>query len=119
LRQEAIARGESGFWPWLLQRVTAVLLIYGLVVHLVATHIFAIGEISFDNVQERLQSWFFIITDFLLLASALFHGLNGLRMVLLDYWFAGRSRWALDAVLILVGLGMFAYGTWALLAWIG
>lgn len=119
MRQEAIARGESGFWPWFLQRVSAVLLIYALLVHLVATHIFALGELSFANVEQRLQSWFYVITDFILLGAALFHGLNGLRMVLLDYWFAGKNRIGLDALLVIVGLGTFAYGAWALLVWIG
>jgi succinate dehydrogenase hydrophobic anchor subunit len=110
---------ESGLWPWLVQRLTAVLLIYALAVHLVATHIFAIGELDFANVAGRLDSWFYIVTDFILLGASLVHGLNGLRMVLLDRWFRGGSRYFLDAILVLVGAGMFAYGAWGLWAWLG
>jgi hypothetical protein len=40
-------------------------------------------------------------------------------MVLLDRWFRGGSRYFLDAILVLVGAGMFAYGAWGLWAWLG
>jgi succinate dehydrogenase / fumarate reductase cytochrome b subunit len=115
-----LGRGrESGLWPWLVQRITAVLLIYALAVHLVVTHIFNLGDISFANIDQRLESWFYIVTDFILLGASLVHGLNGLRMVLLDRWFRGVSRYALDFVLVVLGVATFAYGAWGLWAWLG
>lgn len=111
--------GKGGMWLWLIQRISAVVLFYGLMVHLVATHIFSIGELSYDNIGDRLASGFFIVTDILLLAACIFHGLNGTRMVLLDYWFKDASSrrilgWALTAF----GVAFMAYGTWALWPWI-
>ena len=38
---------RGGMWAWLLQRVTAVVLIVGLLTHLVATHIFNLGHLSY------------------------------------------------------------------------
>lgn len=119
MRQAVVQRGEGGMWPWLLQRITAVVLIYALAVHLVVTHIFNLGELTFANVDERLESWFYLVTDFALLGASLFHGLNGLRMVLLDYGFRGGRRVALDIVLVVVGVATFVYGTIGLWAWIG
>ena len=43
-------------WPWLLQRVTAVILLLGLAVHLFALHIVNLGSLSYDNVAGRLAS---------------------------------------------------------------
>jgi succinate dehydrogenase / fumarate reductase, cytochrome b subunit len=106
-------------WLWLLQRVSAVVLLVALITHIVATHLFNLGKLSYDNIGQRLMSGFFITIDILLLAAAVFHGLNGTRMVLLDYWFAERRRrrW-LDAALLVVGVAGFAYGLWALWPWI-
>ncbi len=117
-----VARVDSqrgGAWLWLLQRVSAVILLVGLLTHLIATHIFNIGELSYDNIAERLQSGFFITIDILLLAASVFHALNGVRMVLLDYFFSERSqRRVLDVALLLFGLAAFVFGLWALWPWI-
>jgi succinate dehydrogenase / fumarate reductase, cytochrome b subunit len=119
MRAAQIDRQHGGMWLWLLQRVSAVILLVSLITHLVATHLLSIGKLSFDNVAQRLASAFFISMDILLLAAAIFHALNGTRMVLLDYWFAERrSRRILDAVLTVFGVAAFGYGLWALWPWI-
>lgn len=116
---ERVGRQKGGMWLWLVQRLTAVFLLFGMMVHLIATHIFAIGELSYDNIGDRLQSVFFIVVDILLLGSVVFHGLNGARMVLLDYFFKERAqRRFLDAFLVAFGLAFFVYGVWALWPWI-
>jgi succinate dehydrogenase cytochrome b556 subunit len=116
---ERVDRQKGGMWLWLLQRATAVVLLVGLMTHLIATHIFNIGQLSFDNIAHRLQSVFFITIDILILAAGIFHGLNGARMVLLDYTFKQRSRRrVLDAFLIVFGVAFFGFGLWALWPWI-
>ena len=112
-------QGAGGMWAWLFQRVTAVLLLFGLVVHLSATHIFAIGKLDFANITDRLGHTFFLVVDVVVLAAGLYHALNGARMVVLDYWLAGRTgRLTFTVVLWVVGLAVFAYGLWALWPWI-
>ncbi len=118
MRQETITEHEGGMWPWLFQRITAVVLILGLAVHLFALHIVDLGSLNYANVADRLTSVFFMVVDFSLLAAGLFHALNGLRMVLLDYGFRGGRRVALNAGLWVVGLGFFVYGVWALWPWL-
>ena len=118
MRQETISEHAGGMWPWLFQRITAVVLIVGLSVHLFALHIVNLGSLSYDNVAARLASGFFVAVDFALLGAGLFHALNGLRMVLLDYGFTGGRGAALSVVLWVIGLGAFVYGTWALWPWL-
>ena len=120
-RMSGAVLGEStgGVWAWLFQRITAVYLLYGMAVHLISTHILAIGKLDFGNIADRLGSTFFVVTDVLLLAAVLFHALNGARMVVLDYGLAGRTgRLTFTVVLWLVGVGVFGYGLWALWPWI-
>jgi succinate dehydrogenase cytochrome b556 subunit len=119
LDRKQLNEARGGVWGWLMQRVTAVVLIVGLGTHLVATHILNIGELSYDNIAARLAAVFFIVIDVGLLAAAIFHGLNGLRMVLLDYfWKARRQRLVFAYLLWAFGIAFFIFGLWALWPWI-
>jgi succinate dehydrogenase cytochrome b556 subunit len=120
LKAEAVAAHKGGMWAWLFQRITAVLLILCLALHLTLTHILNIGELNYANVANRMAHASLTAVDLILLAAGIYHALNGLRMVLLDYWFGPRRRAvALSIVLWVIGLGAAAYGTWALWPWIG
>ena len=107
-------------WSWLFQRITAVLLIVCLAIHLSLTHIANIGEIDVENIGGRLAHSGLTAVDIILLAAGVFHALNGLRMVLMDYWFTSRARalW-LTIGLWVVGVVFLGYGIWALWPWIG
>jgi succinate dehydrogenase hydrophobic membrane anchor protein len=106
-------------WAWLFQRITAVLLIVMLAIHLIFTHIVGIGDISYETVGDRLAHAGFAAVDIILLAAGIYHALNGLRMVLMDYWFGPRTRaLALTIGLGVVGIAAMVYGTWALWPWI-
>ena len=119
-RAAAIGQRRGGMWAWLLQRVTAGVLIFGLTSHLVATHIVAVGQLSDTDISQRLASSFFVVVDVSLLAAALFHALAGVRMVVLDYCVRTRSgQRTLTASLWAVGVLAFTYGMWALWPWIG
>jgi succinate dehydrogenase / fumarate reductase cytochrome b subunit len=110
---------KGGMWAWLFQRITAVLLFVCLALHLLLTHILNIGQLDYENVANRLAHASLTAVDIILLAAALYHALNGLRMVLMDYWFGPRKRAvALNVVLWVLGLAAMGYGTWALWPWI-
>lgn len=119
MKAEVVAAHRGGMWAWLLQRITAVLLIVCLAIHLLFTHILNIGELDSANVSDRLANGGLTAVDLTLLAAGIFHALNGLRMVLMDYWFTSRT-WALMLTLVLwaVGLAFMGYGSWALWPWI-
>ncbi|MGI5940246.1 MAG: hypothetical protein ACOX8V_06120 [Thermoleophilia bacterium] len=105
-------------WAWLFQRITAVLLIVTLAIHLVFTHIIGIGDLTYETVGARLAHVGFVAVDVILLTAGVYHALNGLRMVLMDYWFSSRA-WALvlTIVLWLLGIAAVVYGIWALWPW--
>ena len=120
MKVEVISTHRGGMWSWLFQRVTAVLLIVCLAIHLILTHIANIGQIDMANIAARLAHGGLTAVDIILLAAGIFHALNGLRMVLMDYWFSSRARaLALTAGLWVVGLAFLGYGIWALWPWIG
>ena len=119
--------GDYSFWPWLLQRVSALGLIVLLPLHIVIGHLINIVEVEkgilpglvvFSNVAERLEQPAYWVIDLLLLSFALYHGLNGVRNVLLDYGLRGAVERVATVGLSLLGVAAFAYGILALAAFI-
>ena len=111
---------RGGMWSWLFQRITAVLLIVCLALHLIYTHILSIGDISYATVGDRVMHGTFTALDIVLLTAGIYHALNGLRMVLMDYWFTSR-KWAVALTIVLwaVGIAFLVYGVWGLWPYIG
>lgn len=119
MRTETLDRSRGGMWPWLGQRVTAVVIIVTIMVHLVLTHFVSIGELSFDDIGERLASTAVLVNDVLLLVAVVYHALNGVRMVVLDWGLSGQgARRGFDAFLWVVGIVAVVYGIWALWVWV-
>lgn len=109
------ARKSSGAWAWLLQRITAVALLALLATHVIVLHwIRPEGAISFGTVTLRLQTMLYMVIDYGLLAFGLYHGLNGVRNVLLDFTFGLRAEKAISTGLFIIGAVAFVYGAWAL-----
>ena len=92
---------------WLSQRVTAVLLIVLLGLHLWAS-----------NFTTDWVTLFKAVIDMSLLALVLFHGLTGVRTVVLDFGLSQQGRQFLSLTLIILGIAALisgAYGIWPLL----
>ncbi|MDP6824262.1 MAG: hypothetical protein QF554_13330 [Dehalococcoidia bacterium] len=104
------------FWLWFLQRVTGLLLIalvllHGWFNHFAQIDAFEAGlqdePVVFSVVADRLTRVGFIALDLALLTLVLFHGLNGVRTVLLEWRPAARRRRAVTRSLI--GIGVAAW----------
>jgi succinate dehydrogenase hydrophobic anchor subunit len=109
----------KGLWPWLLQRVTAAALVVALFLHLWATHFSSPGaEIVFAGVTVRVRTLLYMVVDFSLLALVLFHGLNGLRNVVLDFGVRRCGAAWLTVGLCAVGLVWLILGVFGLLPFI-
>ena len=93
---------DAGFWPWFFQRVSGVLLIFLLAVHIWMGHFSGLRAVIdgrqeelvlFSIVQQRLAQGLFIFVDFSLLGLVLYHGLNGMRNILLEWpWLPGAQK---------------------------
>ena len=105
----------QGVWAWILQRITAVLLVVFLGTHLFVLHYVPENmNINFLGVAARFKSVLYLIVDSGLLAVALYHGLNGIRNVLFDFIGDDGKRRVLNIVLVLVGIVYLILGAYAL-----
>ncbi len=109
---------RGGALPWLLQRVSAVILFVLLMVHFVTYHFLSRGQaITYEQIMAKVRAWslWFSVLQFLFLATALYHGLNGLWAVLEDYVHGRRARQMLFGLLWTAGLVLLFIGTWTIL----
>jgi succinate dehydrogenase / fumarate reductase membrane anchor subunit len=105
----------QGVWAWILQRITAVLLVFFLGAHLFVLHYVSENmNINFLGVAARFKGLLYVIIDSGLLAVALYHGLNGVRNVLFDFIADESKRRALNVLFWLVGLVYLIWGAYAL-----
>ena len=103
------------FWGWLFQRVTGAALLVLVTAHVYLAYFASPGSaITYAVVQSRLHSSILLV-DLLLLYVALFHGLYGLRDVIVDLAPKLQGK-ALTGALTVLGLGLSYYGTQTLTA---
>lgn len=90
---------------WFFQRVSGMALIFLIGIHVWNIH-YAHPEFAptYTDLMERLRTIGYIALDFSLLVLALFHGLNGIRNIVLDYTNNGVAikRWTIG----LSGIGI-------------
>jgi succinate dehydrogenase / fumarate reductase membrane anchor subunit len=71
------------------------------------------SAVSKANSLARDRMLFFTVTYILLLGTALYHGLYGLRTILFELTLKPAVEKAISLILLIVGLGLFGLGTWA------
>jgi succinate dehydrogenase / fumarate reductase, cytochrome b subunit len=79
-------RGGLGQWSWAAHRITGVGVIAFLFGHIVDTFAVGFGPQLYDETISLYQQWWFKPFEVLLIGATLFHALNGLRIVLFDFW---------------------------------
>lgn len=103
---------HPGYIAWLLHRATGLGLAIYLFMHVWVIHNISRGRESFDEVMGVVQSPLFHFLEVGLLACVVFHGLNGIRVILIDYGQAGERgphvAWvwgtlAVSALLVVIG----------------
>lgn len=113
---------DQRLWTWHVLAGLVILVLLGL--HMTIMHLDVIvgifnpadpHPIAWDNVAARARQGFFLVSYVLLLGAGLFHGLYGLRNILFELGPGSGAKRAINGVLTVGGLVMFAFGTWA--AW--
>ncbi|MCZ7392169.1 MAG: hypothetical protein ABOK23_00130 [Candidatus Methanoperedens sp.] len=109
-----MGRGFSTI-PWLMQRISAGILVVLLFIHFWVGHYANLGaSITFAGVQMRLQNAIFVSVDSMLLILVVFHGLNGIRNIVLDYPSILPHNRSLSLILLIVGIATVIFGFYSL-----
>lgn len=92
----------TNVWLWLFQRVSAVLLVVILGVHLWLA--------NFGQASSSLRA----VLGVVLVGLALFHGLNGVRTVVFDFNIGAQGRKFTTMLLLLLGVVSLLFGMYGL-----
>jgi succinate dehydrogenase / fumarate reductase cytochrome b subunit len=82
-------RGKVGMWSWVLHRITGVAIFFFLLVHVLDTALVRVSPEAYNVVIESYKTPIVGIAELGLVGGILFHGLNGIRIILVDFWSKG------------------------------
>ncbi len=100
---------RTGMFAWMLHRLTGLALVGYLVLHVWGLKSITNRE-AYNALITSYHAPIFKVGEFLLLGAVVYHSLNGLRIVLIDFvgWSPNQKRlfWTLGAVAaVLFGVG--------------
>ena len=105
-----VYRGRSGQWAFVTHRITGFLVFFFLLLHIVDVSLISRPEL-YDEVHELYGNVLLRLFEVGLLFALVFHSLNGLRVVMIDF-FPGAIRnekrvltWVVALTAVLTALG--------------
>jgi succinate dehydrogenase / fumarate reductase cytochrome b subunit len=84
-RVGTVYKGGQGQWSWALHRITGVAVIAFLFIHIADTALVGFGPKYYDKVVHAYHNPLIRLLEIGLAAAVLFHALNGLRIILIDF----------------------------------
>lgn len=79
-------QGGIGQYSWALHRITGVGVLIFLCLHILDTFLIILGPEHYNAIIQLYRVPAFRVMEVGLFACVLFHALNGLRIVLFDFW---------------------------------
>ncbi|MEY7973790.1 succinate dehydrogenase, cytochrome b556 subunit [Saccharomonospora xinjiangensis] len=106
-RSGTFYRGDPGMWSWVLHRITGVLTFFFLFVHVLDTALVRVSPNAYDAIIETYKTPLVNLMEVGLVGAVLFHALNGIRIILVDFWEKGARYqrvmlWSILGVWVLV-----------------
>lgn len=94
-------------WSWVLHRITGVTIFFFLFVHVLDTAVIRVNEDTYTQIIETYKTPLIGLMEIGLVFCVLYHALNGLRVILVDFWAKGpkyqrQMLWAVLTVFAVV-----------------
>ena len=84
-------RGKVGMWSWVMHRITGVAIFFFLLVHVLDTALVRVSPEAYNVVIATYQTPLIGVAELGLVAAILYHGFNGIRIALIDFWSKGAK----------------------------
>ena len=100
-------RGREGMWSWVAHRVTGVLIFFFLFAHVLDTALVRVSPDDYSRVMDTYKTPVVNLMELGLVGAVLYHALNGLRIMAIDFWEKGpryqrQMLWSIVAVWLVV-----------------
>jgi len=102
-RRRTLYRDDPGMWSWVLHRITGATVFFFLFVHVLDTALVRVSPQAYNEVVETYKTPIIGLMELGLVACVLYHSLNGLRVILVDFWWQGpryqrQMLWAVAGI---------------------
>lgn len=106
-RTRSLYRGDPGMWSWVAHRITGVSVFFFLFVHVLDTALVRVSPEAYDQVIDTYKNPVVGLMELDLVAAVLYHALNGVRVMLVDFWVQGpryqrQMLWAILGIWVVV-----------------
>ncbi|MGW0162663.1 succinate dehydrogenase, cytochrome b556 subunit [Mycobacterium sp. NPDC003323] len=106
-RRRSLYRGDPGMWSWVLHRITGATIFFFLLVHVLDTALVRVSPEAYNSIIETYKTPIIGLMELGLVAAVLYHALNGIRVILIDFWQKGpkyqrKMLWVIAGVWIAV-----------------
>ncbi|QLQ07312.1 MAG: succinate dehydrogenase, cytochrome b556 subunit [Anaerolineae bacterium] len=78
--------GGDGQWAWLLHRVGGIGILAFLFLHVFDIYLMNLGEDIFSKFLILYTAPVFKVMEVALIFGVLFHAINGIRIIIIDFW---------------------------------
>lgn len=99
-----------GMWAWVLFRISGLILVFYFFLHIVVV---SQGHVSGANVLNKILTTFdnpvMTFLDFMLCAAVLYHGMNGVRVLLMDLGIGVSRHKAIFYAVMTITAGLMAW----------
>ena len=85
-RRRTLYRGDPGMWSWVLHRITGATIFFFLFVHVLDTALVRVSPEAYNEVVDTYKTPLVGLMEVGLVAAVLYHALNGIRVILIDFW---------------------------------
>ena len=85
-RRRSLYRGDPGMWSWVLHRITGATIFFFLLVHVLDTALVRVSPEAYNEVINTYKTPIVGLMEMGLVAAVLYHALNGIRVILIDFW---------------------------------
>ncbi|NYG07570.1 succinate dehydrogenase / fumarate reductase cytochrome b subunit [Phycicoccus badiiscoriae] len=82
-------RGREGMWSWVAHRISGVLIFLFLFAHVLDTALVRVSPHAYNEVMGAYKNPVVGLAEAGLVAAVIFHALNGLRIIAVDFWAKG------------------------------
>ena len=108
-------RWHLGYVAWLLNRITGIAIAFYLVAHTWVIHHLSKGPDEFDRVMGFLQQPLFKLAEIGLLGIVLYHAVNGVRLLIIEWGGGAQYHKKLFWWVMAVGVILFIFGAYPIL----
>lgn len=95
-------RGNTGMWSWVLHRITGVAIFFFLLVHILDTALVRVSPEAYNAVIGTYKTPIMGLGELALVIAIGFHALNGLRIILIDFWSVGPKYHKLMFIVVVL-----------------